>query len=112
MSSEPKTKLVLLNALPISAFPTDEVTLRIRRISFEELEKIAATATVESYIRHPATVELISRYVPNITSSAALYTWKPGDVIVTVTLRTPQRGTEITELKKEDLDLRIVEVLS
>ena len=110
MSSEP-TKLVLLNALPISAFP-DEVTLRIRRISFEELEKIAATATVESYIRHPATLQIVGRYVPNITSSAALYTWKPGDVIVTVTLRSPVRGAEVSNISIEDLDLRIVEVLS
>ena len=73
---------------------------------------MATTASVESYIRHPATLQIVSRYVPNITSSAALYAWKPGDTIVVVTLRSPVRGAEVTELKEEDLDIRLVEVLS
>ena len=73
---------------------------------------MATTASAESYIRHPATVELISRYVPISNPNSGLYAWKPGDTIVVVTLRSPVRGAEVTELKEEDLDLRIVEVLS
>ena len=100
-------RLVLLNAFPISAFPYDTFTALFRRTTVEELARDAATATeVLCYIRHPATVlSLQSALNVPLKPSAELYRYAEGDVIYVVTLKTPQRGQEVAEVRLEDLDV-------
>jgi hypothetical protein len=100
-------RLVLLNAFPLSAFPYDTFTALFRRVTVEELARdVAQTSEVLCYIRHPATV-LALQSVLNVPlrPSSELYRYAEGDVIYVVTLRVPQRGQEITEVRLEDLDV-------
>jgi len=61
---------------------------------------------VENYIRHEGTVKLLNRYLPvELKASQQLYTFRPGDVMVIVSLKKPMRGVEVTDVKLEDLDL-------
>jgi len=106
-------RLVLLNAFPLSAFPYDTFTALFKRTSIEELARDVATASeVLCYIRHPATVlALQSALNVALRTSGELYRYAEGDLIYVVTLRTPQRGQEVAEVKIEDLDIvRVVVV--
>ncbi len=56
------------------------------------------------YIRHPATVKLLSRFLNvDLQPSSALYKWREGDDVWIVTLRRPVRGMEVEELSINDL---------
>jgi hypothetical protein len=106
-------RLVLLNAFPLSAFPYDTFTALFRRVTVEELARDAATATeVLCYIRHPATVLALQSLlnVP-LRPSAELYRYREPDLMYVITLKTPQRGQEVAEVKLEDLDIDKVVVV-
>jgi hypothetical protein len=100
-------RLILLNAFPVNAIPFDTFTALFKRTSIEELARDVATAPeVLCYIRHPATVATLQSLlnVP-LRPSSELYRYREHDIIYVVTLKTPQRGQEVAEIKLEDLDL-------
>jgi len=109
--------VVFLNALPVNAFPRKLATLHLEPACMDTLTewiqlKLKEGCGLVHYIRHPATVQLLRQHgipLPE-APSAELYRWQPGDVLVVVTLKAPQRGTDVTELKPSDLDVRIVHV--
>jgi hypothetical protein len=113
-------RLVFLNALPLNAFklppPFKLITLYVHVIDVNELKGVVERAKalkipIISYIRHEATVKYLNeRLSLNLTPSSGLYEFQKYDVIVIVTLKKPERGKEITEIKDEDLDIYLVEV--
>jgi len=125
MTQTPRARVVVVNALALSMFPRAQFTLRVTRIQPGAVANAVANAVerlkalgfqdVEyvHYIRHPATLETIRRHLPGLPQvpNAGLYIYKPGDVIVVVALKAPQRGQEVQEVREEDLDIALVEVL-
>jgi hypothetical protein len=66
------------------------------------------------YIRHEATLRALynTLHIPlPLEPNAGLYQYAPGDVIVVVTLRSPVRGQEVSQVRPEDLETWIVTVL-
>ena len=107
-------RLILLNAFPVNAIPFERFTALFKRTSIEELTRDVATASeVLCYIRHPATVlALQSALNVPLKPSAELYRYREHDLIYVITLKLPQRGQEVSEVKLEDLDLLKVVVVS
>ena len=104
-------RLVILNGLPLSAFPFDSCELRVVRLeSVEALRDVArGFREVVSYVRHPSTVKLLSAILGvGLEPNAGLYTYQPGDVLAVVVLTRTVRGPEVTDLRPEDLDVAIV----
>jgi hypothetical protein len=104
-------RLVVLNGMPLNAFNYDWFDLRVFKLSSVEALRDIANSFKEivSYVRHPATVELLSRVLgKELKPNAGLYTYRPGDVLAVVTLKRPLRGAEVTDLRPEDLDVAIV----
>ena len=96
-------RIVLLNALPLNAF--EEFTdfgLWLRRLSPTDFANIVREllrmgVEIECYVRHPATVALLSRLLGvELQPSTGLYRFDENDLgrIFIVTLQTPQRGQE------------------
>ncbi len=109
----PMIRIVLLNALPLNMFGLQEgefVEVVIERISIEKLKQLVAEADeIACFVRHRATVELLSRILGvGLEPNTDLYRYRPSDRIVVVTLRTPIRGREATEVKLEDLEIYVV----
>jgi len=103
MSKVVEKDTVLLNALPLNAFPLDHFTIKVRRVS---LSDIRIYNNVKCYIRHEGTVKLISRVLGvELKPSADLYKFNPNDAIYIITLKKPVRGTEASEISKEDVDV-------
>ena len=79
------------------------------------IETITRHASVEftHYIRHKATLEVVRKYLPQLSPepNASAYVYKPGDIIIVVALKTPQRGQEVQQINENDLDVAIVEVI-
>jgi hypothetical protein len=94
-------RIVLLNALPLTAIPYDTATILVKQLSIERFKEeirnlIEKGYEIVSYIRHKATVDLLE---------SELYKFSDNDLVYIVTL-TPekiQRGQEITDLKPGDL---------
>jgi hypothetical protein len=105
-------RVVLLNAFPLSAFPTQRFTAVFERVSLPQLVEAAKQASIVNYIRHPATVQAISRALGHeLRPESGFYAYRPGDVVYIVTLRQlPARGAEVTTVKLEELDIVRVEV--
>ena len=103
-------RLVILNALPLNAFNAEELTLRVRRIGFGELPRLAGSHdSVIHYIRHQATISLLSKYMPiSNTPNPGLYRYEPGDTLLVVVLKAPQRGQEVSNLTEGDVELYLV----
>jgi len=101
-----KTRVVLLNALPIQAFNYQLFKIGCKRTSVDAVRDILVNATIlESYVRHEATVKVLSELAGReLPVSAGLYRHREGDVLVIVTLKTPQRGVEVTQLSIDNLD--------
>jgi hypothetical protein len=103
---------ILLNALPLNAIEGERFNLTVIRITpyyligslKEDMEK---GVEVVNYIRHPATVSLLNTHGLNLVPSSGLYSYRAGDVLFIVTVKTPVRGQEV-EVKFEDLDCFIV----
>jgi hypothetical protein len=106
-------RVVLLNAFPVSAVEYSTFTALFKRVAVEELvEDVRRASEVVSYIRHPATVQLLSKLLGiALAPSAELYRYREHDLVYVITLKTPTRGQEVTEVKPEDLDVvRVVVV--
>jgi len=103
-------RAVLLNALPLNALPSRPLHLLIEPVPAGQLRLwIKLFDEVVSYIRHPATVELLKQLLGiDIRPSAELYQWRQGDVMFVVTLKRPARGQEAAQVSLEDLDIRKV----
>jgi len=108
---------VFLNALPLNAILYDEYTVIVRKYTFDQLLndfRIYSkhySITTKSYIRHPATLNILNDVLKEvgvgITLSPGLYEYREGDIVYVVTLKQQkvERGKEVTELTKEDLEI-------
>jgi hypothetical protein len=108
-------RIIFLNALPLNALPRRHVQLDILPVAITELaqwvqRRVAEGYEVVHFIRHPATIQTLR--AAGITLSeqpnAGLYQYAPNDIIVVVSLRTPQRGQEQTQVSISDLEAWIV----
>ena len=112
-------RIIILNALPLNALPRHHIRLDVLPVSnLNELatwvqRRVAEGYVVEHYIRHGATIQALrSLGIPlSETPNAGLYSYSPGDVIVVVTLRSPARGQEVSQVSTQDLESWIVTVL-
>jgi len=104
-------RVVLLNALPLSAIPYERFAIQVNRLSpdtfeYSILEDVERGYEIVSYIRHKATVDLLSKMLNvEIKVSSELYKYQESDLIYVITLKPEkiQRGQEATDLKLEDL---------
>jgi hypothetical protein len=107
------SRLVLLNAFPLSAFPAQRFAATFERVGLQQLAADAERASeVANYIRHPATVAALSRAIEReLRPESGFYAYQPNDVIYVVALKQlPARGAEVTTVKFEELDIVRVEV--
>ncbi len=111
----PRGRIIFLNALPLNALPRSHLRLDVLPVSISELatwaqRRVAEGWQVVHYIRHGATVETLRAVdIPlDPQPNSGLYVYQPGDVIVVVTLRAPQRGQEVTQVSPQDLEAWIV----
>ena len=103
-----KTRVVFLNALPLNAIPYNSFTIACWRVGFDVLRIHVVDSVVESYIRHEATLRLVSSVLGvDLKPSSGLYSYRPGDALAVVTLKKPARGQEVAEVKPEDLDVHL-----
>ena len=115
----PKGRVVFLNALPLNALPRSHLRLDVLPVAnINELvqwiqRRVQEGYTVEHYIRHPATITALRQLGIPLSEqpNSSLYTYQPGDIIVIVTLRSPQRGQEQQQVNISDLEVWIVTVL-
>jgi len=112
-------RLVFLNALPLNALPRAHLELDVLPVSnINELatwvqRRLAEGFQLVHYIRHPATIQALRQLgipLPE-TPNSGLYSYDAGDIIVVVSLRAPQRGQEVQQVRPEDLETWIVTVL-
>jgi hypothetical protein len=98
-------RVVLLNALPLNAFPQYYFVIVCKRTTIEAIIDIVKhSKEVKNYIRHESTVKLLSKLLNiDLKQSSELYEYRIGDVLIVVTLRRPIRGQEM-EVKEDDLD--------
>ncbi len=101
-------RVVLLNALPLNAFPPEwrDYAIQIMKAELEDVyQDIVEAREIKCYIRHPATVQLLQEiFEIELTPSAEAYKYNPDDIVYIVTLKTPQRGKEATEVSLEDVE--------
>jgi hypothetical protein len=111
-------RIVLLNALPINAFPYSKMHLIVRKVSINAIRNEINYYTVDgvmpvisNYIRHVATVQLLSQKLGiKLEANAGLYSYMPGDVIFVITLNAPQRGQDVLQLSEQDVSIYKVNV--
>ena len=111
-------RVVFLNALPLNALPRRHISLDVLPVSLQELvdwvqRRVAEGYELTHYIRHGATIQTLrAAGIPlSEQPNAGLYQYQHGDVIAVITLRTPQRGQEVQQVRPEDLETWIVTVL-
>jgi hypothetical protein len=106
-----KHRIVLLNALPLNAFPVEadkQFEIAGEVVALDELVVILKFAQhygvkIENYIRHEPTVKLLSQLTGvELKPENKLYLYDENDEIYIITLKKPQRGVEV-EVKPEDL---------
>ena len=104
-------RIVLLNALPLSAIPYERFAIQVNRLSpdafeYSILQDIDKGYQIISFIRHKATVDLLSEMLGiKIETSNELYKYQESDLIYVITLKPEKvvRGQEIADLKPDDL---------
>jgi len=111
-------RIVVLNALPLNALSRRHIQLDVIPVSVSDLvswvqRRIQEGYEVVHYIRHQATIATLrATGVPlSETPNAGLYQYDASDIIVVVSLRSPQRGQEQTQVSVSDLESWIVTVL-
>jgi len=115
----PDRRIVVTNALSLSMFTKQYMALYIVRTSLKSLPNFVKTVTRHTsvefthYIRHKATLEVVRKYLPQLSPepNTDTYTYKPGDIIIVVALKTPQRGQEVQQINEDDLDVALIEVV-
>jgi hypothetical protein len=111
-------RAVFLNALPLNALSRRHVRLDVQPVDINELVRWTRQRLEEGYgvvhfIRHIATLQVLRDAgipLPE-TPVVSLYSYEPGDVIVVITLRNPPRGQEVVQVRPEDLDIWVINVL-
>ena len=112
-------RIVFLNAMPLNALPRSHLELDVIPVgNINELaawvqRRLAEGFQLVHFIRHPATIAVLrSVGIPlSEQPNSGLYSYDAGDIIVVVSLRTPQRGQEVQQVRPEDLETWIVTVL-
>jgi hypothetical protein len=112
-------RVVFLNALPLNALPRAHLELDVLHVSnINELvawvqRRLREGWQLAHYIRHPATIAALRQAGIPLSEqpNSGLYQYAPGDVIVVVTLRSPARGQEQTQVSPQDLEAWIVAML-
>jgi hypothetical protein len=67
---------------------------------------LAEATEVKCYIRHQATVQLLKELLEvELAPSSEAYKYDPRDIVYVVTLKTPARGQEVTELSITDIEI-------
>mgnify|MGYP001626506756 FL=1 len=107
------TRFVILNGLPLNAFPFPSFSLRVVKTNLEEIKRIRDMYEVDNeeyrfanYVRHSGTLKLLSEKLDiNFEANAGLYQYEPNDIIYVITLNTPQRGQEKTEISENDISV-------
>ena len=102
----------MLNALPLNALPRMPLNMIV-----EPITNIVSLAMwlnhmarqgyeIVHFIRHPATVQLLRDLGAPIPEApnTGLYQYADGDVLIVVTLKSPQRGGEVQQVRPEDLE--------
>ena len=105
-------RIVVLNALPLNALPRMPLNMIV-----EPITNIVSLAMwlnhmarqgyeIVHFIRHPATVQLLRDLGAPIPEApnTGLYQYADGDVLIVVTLKSPQRGVEVQQVRPEDLE--------
>jgi len=113
METNQRKRGILLNGFPLSAFGNpSQLTAKFRRLTLSQLREVLQSVDeIISYIRHAATVELISRAVGRqLQPSNGVYNYVDGDIIIVAVLTTPSRGQEVTQLTEEDIAIYEVTV--
>ncbi|MGC9115776.1 MAG: hypothetical protein ACP5HH_07255 [Fervidicoccaceae archaeon] len=112
-------RVVFLNGLPLNAFPYQTIQMYIQKLDMQkfkeniELIKQFPKISIANYIRHKGTIELLKKITGlELTPSAENWKYQPKDIIYVITLKNPQRGQEIAELKEDDIDVYFVLVES
>jgi hypothetical protein len=108
-----KYRVVLLNALPLNMFSEEwrNFSIQVQRVGIGFLRDYVERASeVKCYIRHPATIQLLSKLLQiELKPSAELYKYSMDDEVFIVTLKQPERGREATEVTEKDIEIyRIV----
>jgi len=115
----PRGRIVFLNALPLNALPRSHLRLDILPVAnLNELARWAQRRLQEGYevvhfIRHPATIAVLRQLGIPLSEqpNAGLYAYCGGDIIIVITLRALQRGQEVQQVRLEDLETWVVQVL-
>jgi len=107
-----KMKCVILPSIATSIFDvTNEVTIRVRKITFGELvEALKSCSTTVNYVRHPPTNRILANYVTFVTG-AEYRIANDRIFIVGLKFRTPTSGQDV-DVKPDDLLILAVDVLS
>jgi len=98
--------LVILPSFPVNAFKPETFTVLFKRrdLGFIRSLRDLNGFEVVNFIRHPATVSLLSEKLGlKLEPSSELYEYKPGDHIFIVTLKRPERGKEVKRISEKDL---------
>ena len=111
-----RRRVIFLNALPLNSLPRHRIQVDIEPIALSELaqwvnDRLAEGFEIVHFIRHNGTIQTLRAVgIPLAEApNAGLYRFQSGDVIVVVTLSSPQRGQE-AQPHVEDLASWIVEV--
>jgi hypothetical protein len=118
LATEQGPAVVFLNAMPMNSLPRRHLQLDVLPVSLNELQqwvqrRLQEGYTIQHYIRHPATIQVLRQLGIPLSEqpNSGLYTYRPGDILVIVTLRAPQRGQEQQQISPQDLESWIVAVL-
>jgi len=107
-SMSQKTRLILLNALPLNAIQSECSTILCRKIQLSEVVELIMNYDVENYIRHESTVKLLAKLSgKDLKPSSELYKHEDRDILVIITLKRPK--VEVTE---EDLEAYLCIIVS
>jgi len=108
--------VVILNALPLNAVSKKTAVIYCEQLSLGEFVKAfknyaTKAKEVKCYVRHQGTVALLNKMLGvNLIPSDGLYNYEDDDIMFIITLKRPARGQEVTEVKLEDLDIRLVTI--
>jgi hypothetical protein len=104
--------------MPMNSLPRRHLALDVMPVSINDLaawtqRRLQEGWQVIHYIRHPATIAALrAAGIPlSEQPNSGLYQYQPSDIIVVVTLRSPQRGQEQAQVSVSDLGAWIVTVL-
>lgn len=118
LATEPRARIVLLNALPLSALPRVRLELDVHPVELDELarwvqKRLQEGYQIVHYIRHPATIAVLKSIGIPLSEqpNSGLYVYQPTDILVIVTLRNPTRGQEQIQVSPQELEAWIVAVL-